>query len=198
MLRATLWAANGLCPKTGVVRFRVHKAPLMGTRAGLTLGRGVITKQYRDPADATAEIHWYQHLAGHRICPRLIDANPDTGTLVLATHPPAGRDYRPVRQLADLLYELESLGIAHRDVHPGNILAGPRGPLLIDWETAIHAPGAPSYDLHGPDASGVAVPSIHQALRSRNSPHGYIMWWASDHRRSIRNQWGADVPARMA
>lgn len=170
----------------------------MGARASITFGRGIVTKQYRDPADAVAEISWYQQLAGQRICPRLIDAHPDTGTLILAQHTPAGLDYQPVRQLADLLFELEALGVAHRDVHPGNILAGPRGPLLIDWETAVTTPGVPSYDLYGPDASGVDVPSIHQAIRSRNSPHGYCMWWASPHRWSIRNQWGADVPARMA
>ena len=166
----------------------------MGARATITHGRGTVTKQYHDPADAHAEIHWYQQLADQQICPRLVDAHPDTGTLIIAAHRPAGHDYRPAHQLAELLHQLQALGIAHRDVHPANIVEGPHGPLLIDWETAITAaPGARSYDLHGPELSGVPVPDIHQTIRSRNSPNGYAMWWGSPHRAPIRNQWGIDL-----
>lgn len=166
----------------------------MGARAAITHTFGRVTKRYHDPADAHTEILWYQQLAGHRITPRLIDADPATGTLIIAAHPPAGHDYRPARQLAELLEQLQELGAAHRDVHPANIVESRHGPLLIDWETAIAtAPGAPSYDLHGPDVSGVPVPDIHRVIRSRNSPHGYCMWWGSPHPASIRNQWGIDL-----
>ena len=161
----------------------------MGPRATITHSPGIVTKQYHDPADAHPEIHWYTRLADQNITPRLIDADPDTGTLTIAAHPPADPSYRPAQQLAELLHQLQDIGISHRDVHPGNLVQGPSGPLLIDWETGYPAPG---YDLHGPEATGIPIPDIHQAIRSPNSPHGYVMWVGSDHRASIRNQWGID------
>lgn len=166
---------------------------LRKTRSIIDIGPDVITKTYRDPIRARAEIGWYQQVPW--ACPRLIDADPDKGKLVMAAHPVARRlpGYRPVEQLAELLYTLETAGVHHRDVHPGNVVAGPAGPLLIDWETATMA-DAPSYDLYGPDASGLPLPAIHAAVRS-----GYAMWWASSHPASIKNAWRADaIPARVA
>jgi len=32
--------------------------------------------------------------------------------------------------------------VCHGDVHPGNVLAGPRGPLLVDWDLLCWAPPA--------------------------------------------------------
>ncbi|WP_324192170.1 phosphotransferase [Nocardia puris] len=159
-------------------------------RATLVVHRDHTVKTYRHPSMAAAEIAWYQRAPW--ATPALIDADPETGRLVIATHPPAGDSYRPVTELAELLDALAAEHIHHRDVHPGNILAGPAGPLLIDWETATHVV-APSYDLWGPDISGVPVPDIHTALRTP-----YVMWWASPHRASIRERWGADVPATVA
>lgn len=159
-----------------------------GRRATITVGRTETIKTYHQPELAAHEIAWYQAVPW--ACPRLIDADPDHGRLVIATHSTAP-GYRAVDGLARLLRSLEGLSIHHRDVHPGNIVAGPDGPLLIDWETAILA-DVPSYDLHGPEVSGVPVPDIHTAVP------GYVMWWGSPHRHSIRERWGADVPARMA
>lgn len=163
---------------------------MSGQRATITIGRIETVKTYHDPQQAAHEIAWYQALPW--ACPKLVDADPDRGRLVIVTHrtPP---DYRDVNGLARLLRSLEGLSIHHRDVHPGNIVQGVDGPLLIDWETALLA-DAPSYDLYGPDISGVPVPDIHAALPN------YVMWWGSPHRHSIRERWGADVPisARMA
>ncbi len=160
---------------------------LSKTRADLTIHGSTVTKRYRSPADALNEIGWYQTLPTG-ICPNLIDADPTNGVLVIAYHHPANelQGYRPVKALAELLEELETRGVHHRDVHPGNIVDGPHGPLLIDWETAVSAAGL-SYDLHGPAVTGIPIPSIHQALGT-----GYAMWWGSDHRMSIKNAWRAE------
>jgi hypothetical protein len=96
-----------------------------------------------------------------------------------------------VAELHVLLLRLHAEGVHHRDVHVRNLVRAADGrPLLIDWETAIHWPSALSYDLHGPDASGVPVPEIHAA----HTPQ----WWGSPQRMSIRSQWGCDVPAEAA
>ncbi|MCH9732853.1 MAG: aminoglycoside phosphotransferase family protein [Actinomycetia bacterium] len=163
-------------------------------RATLTIHPDHVEKRFHNPDNAAHEHDWYQRIPW--ACPRLLD-RPDPATLILARHPPAGPGYRPAQALADLLHELERLGIAHRDVHPGNIVAGPQGPLLIDWETGLSTPGKPSYDIHGPEISGVPVPDIHRAIRSRNSPNGYCMYWRSPHPASIQNQWGVDFPGRV-
>lgn len=165
---------------------------MSGQRATVVVARDATTKTYFDPAAAAHEIAWYQALP-EWAAPRLVDADPEVGRLVIATHPPADDDYRPAEALAELLRALEVGHVHHRDVHPGNVVQGPDGPLLIDWETAVLA-ARPSYDLHGPEVSGVPVPEIHAALRSRNSPDGYVMYWTSPHRHSIRERWGVDVP----
>lgn len=76
-------------------------------------------------------------------------------------------------ELAELLARLHNVGVAHRDVHVGNVVVGPDGPRLIDWEFACEAPGQRSYDLHGPRSS-VDVPAEHLA---HGIPDG--VWWAS-------------------
>lgn len=63
-----------------------------------------------------------------------------------------------------------------------NVVKGRAGqPLLIDWETAIEYPAELSYDLHGPEASGVPIPEIHRRL--------IPAWWGSREKMSIKNQW---------
>lgn len=162
-------------------------------RARILVGPTTTTKTFADPADAATEYGWYQRFPW--ACPQLLDADLDRGVLVIATSPTA-RDlprYRPAAELAELLYRLTDAGVSHRDVWPGNILATPNGPRLIDWETAIDQPG---YDLYGPDKTGIPIPAIHLAVRSRNSPRGYRMWWNAPHPQSIRNRWHAQLPER--
>ncbi len=159
------------------------------TRAVLTIGGAYTVKEFRDPADAVAEIGWYRDRATAWARPNLIDADPDRGILVIATYEPiVGRPPdRTIGWVAHLLTGLARVGVHHRDVHPGNIVLGRAGmPYLIDWETAVLAPGAPSYDLTGP-SEAVPTPAIHDAVRGAG---GYVMWWDSDHRSSIRNLWG--------
>lgn len=165
---------------------------MSGRRATITVGDKTTTKTYHHPPDALAEIRWYQTVPW--AAPKLLDADLDRGRLVIASHLIATSlpDYRPADALAELLQALAVEDIHHRDVHVGNVVAGPDGPLLIDWETAAHA-AAPSYDLYGPDISGVPVPDIHAVL-----PSGYCMWWGRDHRMAIGRAWGAPQLERQA
>lgn len=160
------------------------------TRSTVTIRPDVTLKQYDDPAKAKAEIDWYLRLPAE-VSPKLVDANPDTGLLVIATHLPVQGipDRKAIAALAGMLRDLERLHIHHRDVHPGNVLLTTKGvPLLIDWETGYEA-DAPSYDLHGPTLS-VPTPAVHDAVRG---PGGYVMWWDSDHRASIKKLWGINA-----
>lgn len=150
-------------------------------RATLTIGTRTVTKHHHNPEHTKIELDWYRRVPW--ACPELLDHGP--GFITIARHTAAHHDpaYRPVEQLAELLTHLESLGIHHRDVHAANVVAGPGGPLLIDWECAV-TQTARSYDLYGPEISGVPVPDIHLKVRS-----GYVMWWGSPHPMSIRNRW---------
>ena len=159
----------------------------MPPRALVRVGPQRTIKRYRTPAEAHAEAAWYGRVPW--ASPRLLAV--DGATLVLETCTPqvrCGPDWRPVAELHELLRRLHAEGIHHRDVHVRNLVRGHHGEvLLVDWETAIHRPTPRSYDLHGPDVSGVPVPDIH----ARHTPQ----WWASPQRYSIRSQWGCDVPA---
>lgn len=160
----------------------------MSRRATVRVGLTRTTKRHRSAAAAAAEAAWYERVPW--AAPRLLAV--DGPVLVLETCTPqvrCGPAWRPVDQLRDLLLRLHTDGIHHRDVHVRNLVRAPDGrPLLIDWETAIHLPSDLSYDLHGPDASGVPAPEIH----TNHTPQ----WWGSQQRMSIRSQWGCDVPAQ--
>lgn len=154
----------------------------MGRRASVRVGRSHTVKRYATAAEAAAEAAWYERLpwAG----PRLLGV--DGPQLVLETRPAACAvmGWRPAVELRELLLAIHAEGVHHRDVHVRNIVQGPDGrPLLIDWETAIQQPCPLSYDLHGPEASGVPVPAIHEGLTPQ--------WWGSDQKMSIRMCWRA-------
>ena len=144
-------------------------------RSVVIVGAVITTKVFLDPADCATEVHWY-----HRVpfaCPALIDHNDRH--LVIETWPAATTltaDF-PLRQLRNLLLDLEDIGAHHRDVHPANVVLTDQGPRLIDWE-AVTWCQAPSYDLYGPNEL-VPMPTIH------TTP----MWWDSDDPGSIRNLW---------
>ncbi len=90
-------------------------------------------------------------------------------------------EWRPVEALRELLGALHAEGIHHRDVHLKNVVRRSGRPLLIDWETAIFHPSEFSYDLWGPEKSGVPIPDIHRRM--------IPAWWGSKLRMSIKNQW---------
>jgi hypothetical protein len=157
----------------------------MGDRATVRIGPKRAVKRYATPAEAEAEAAWYQRVPW--AAPKLLDVIGST--LVIQTHPVAYHHpkWRPAQALYELLTALHAEGIHHRDVHVKNIVASHNGPLLIDWETALHHPTPVSYDLYGPDASGIPAPKIHDGYEPQ--------WWGSKQRMSIRNRWECHVPA---
>lgn len=154
-----------------------------------------IVKTYRVREQMSPEYDWYMEVSG-TFAPRLLDADLRRGQLVIERGLPVIRP-RP-EELYEMLCEMAERGIYHRDVHPGNLVTVGGMLKLIDWETAIRDyRGVPSYDLWGPQLSGIEVPVIHSELRSKRSPNGYSMFWMSDHPASIKNQWGVDVPTDL-
>jgi len=112
----------------------------------------------------------------------LLDFDGATLTIETRHAGTAFPEWRPIEPLRELLSALHAEGIHHRDLHLKNVVKGPAGqPLLIDWETAIEYPAELSYDLHGPEASGVPIPEIHRRL--------IPAWWGSREKMSIKNQW---------
>lgn len=154
----------------------------MARRAMVKVGRSCTVKRYATAAAAWAEVEWYERVPW--AAPRLLDV--EGAALIVETLPVAAAlpGWRPAAALRELLEALHAEGVHHRDVHVRNIVrAGDGRPLLIDWETAIHQPAALSYDLHGPDASGVPVPEIHAGLTPQ--------WWGSPQPASISKRWRA-------
>lgn len=153
-------------------------------RTSIVLHPHVCIKTYNEAEWSRAEIDWYRTVPW--ACPPLLWADPQAGTLVTPTLPLAANvpDYQPVDKLLDLLRRLEREGVHHRDVHPANIVIDQDGsPRLIDWETAVFEDTPWSYDLHGPDVSGVDIPEIHLECGPQ--------WVGSDDPFSIKNTWRA-------
>ena len=157
-------------------------------RATIIVGSEKTTKHFHDIEVFEAERNWYINTPW--ACPKLLSARDNVLTIEtgqLARHGDIG-------ELIALLERLQRNGIHHRDVHPKNIVHTPDGMRLIDWETAcLTEPGAPSYDLYGPEISQVNVPKIHQEIRSKNSPDGYRMWIGASHPASVKTQWRQQV-----
>jgi aminoglycoside phosphotransferase (APT) family kinase protein len=70
--------------------------------------------------------------------PSLLDA----GRIVGQMHRFLDRVVPPRRLGAADGVDPDSATLAHFDLHPGNVLLGPDGPVLIDWENAARAPRA--------------------------------------------------------
>ena len=143
------------------------------------------TKTFRDSKVFEAERNWYINTPW--ACPKLLSAKDNVLTIETGQLARFGK----VSELLALLERLQRNGIHHRDVHPKNIVYTPDGMRLIDWETAcLTESGAPSYDLYGPEISGIKVPKVHRDLgKTKNSPNGYAMWLGADHPASVKNQW---------
>jgi 2-polyprenyl-3-methyl-5-hydroxy-6-metoxy-1,4-benzoquinol methylase len=155
----------------------------VGRRARVVVRPDRTIKTYSDPALAAVEAGWYQRVPW--ACPRLLDF--DGAELVIETcRAGTTPGWRPADELRELLVALHAAGIHHRDVHVRNVVRRSGRPLLIDWETAIHQPSDLSYDLWGPDRSGVPVPDLHRGLAPA--------WWGSPQHVSIKNQWEGPRP----
>jgi len=127
------------------------------------LGDGKVLRRYRADFDHSAEIGAMRHLHEHGFpVPQLFSADGadmiveriDGPTMLdaLIRHPWRARRYG--RMLADLHRQLHAItpppelrtagtpreAVLHLDLHPGNVLLSPRGPVVIDWSTASAGP----------------------------------------------------------
>jgi hypothetical protein len=150
-------------------------------RATIHIYRDRVEKHFRNPKHAAAERYWYTEVPW--ACPKLLSHSDTHITIERGTPATDMPDWHPLKEIRNLLMRLEKRNIHHRDVWPGNIIQTTDGPKLIDWETATQHTAPHSYDLHGPRLSGIPIPDIHQNL------NGYVMWWGSEHPKSLCNTW---------
>jgi serine/threonine protein kinase len=75
-------------------------------------------------------------------------------------------------KVCERIHIMQSLGIAHRDLHHRNLLLdNDMNPMFIDMELSCDAdPNGSSYDLYGPIVSGIRPPEIHETLKIQ-------VWW---------------------
>ena len=115
------------------------------------------------PMEAEADVMRYVRAAGypvprvHRVGRGELELDRVAGPTMLEDllHRP-WRLRRHARLLADLQHRLHRIpapawlrpgpvpgaGIVHLDLHPGNVILGPQGPMVIDWTHAGRGPGA--------------------------------------------------------
>lgn len=154
--------------------------PQRHDRAVVTLHDDVVVKTFSDVAAADRECTWYSEFGW--ATPWMVDR--DGATVVIERLPLAVElpDWRPVAEMRALLERLHRCNVHHRDVHAKNVVRMPDGsPRLIDWETALIQSCGWSYDLHGPDRSGIPKPEIHARFRAQ--------WWGGDTPFSLGRFW---------
>lgn len=156
--------------------------PQRHDRSTLTIDRDadVIVKRFTAPRAFEREVHAYR--ACPWACPPLLELGHRRMVLPLLVTAAEDPSWRPVEETRDLLDRVHAAGWHHRDVHAKNLVKMPDGtPRLIDWETAIIAPECPSYDLVGPEASGIAKPTEHAGYSAQ--------WWGAPTRFSLERWW---------
>ena len=128
-------------------------------------GAGEVLRRYREPHDTEREVAVMQHAAAHGYpvpaARRLNDTdivmervNGPTMLDDLARRPWSLRSHAAtLARLHQQLHEIAapawlpaSLGegdaLLHLDLHPDNVILGPRGPVVIDWPNAARGPSA--------------------------------------------------------
>ena len=149
-------------------------------RAVVELHDDRVVKTFADASYAEREWRWYARFPW--ATPRMVSR--DGATVIVERLPLASElpDWRPVDQMKALLERLHASHVHHRDVHAKNVVRMPDGsPRLIDWETALIQRADYSYDIHGPDLSGVDKPAEHEGY----SPQ----WWDAGTKFSLGRWW---------
>lgn len=146
--------------------------PQRHDRATVTIDttRGEVVKRFTDPMRCAREVMFYTAVPW--ACPTMISHTDDTLTVELLPTAVELADWKPVAATRTLLERLHANHVHHRDVHAKNLVRAADGsPRLIDWETATIRQTTMSYDLHGPDASGIEKPEEHDGYQAQ--------WWDS-------------------
>ena len=140
-------------------------------------GRRVL-RRYRAGGDTALEAALMRHVAGHGYPvpgvheaegPDLVLERVHGPTLLAALVSGEVAVCTGAELLADLHVRLHAVpprpgacqGVVHLDLHPGNVLLGPTGPVVIDWRNAVDGP--PELDL--------AVTALIMALVASDPDH---------------------------
>jgi tRNA A-37 threonylcarbamoyl transferase component Bud32 len=120
----------------------------------LDLGDGRVLRRFKRGGDPAFEARVMEHARAHGFpVPAIHEVRADSLVLELVEGPTmlAAIDLvgHPA-ELADLhrrLHEIpfEDAMLLHRDLHPGNVILSPGGPVVIDWTNA--AAGDPAVDV---------------------------------------------------
>lgn len=151
------------------------------------LGDGRVLRRHRDGRPAARQADVIRHVSAHGYpVPRLLDASGPDLILERIAGPELQATIRPwniarsARVLADLHRRLhlipplaglgepfgEPAGLVHLDLHPRNVLLGPRGPVVIDWANAANGPAQADVALMYliGATSGIDAPPIARTL----------------------------------
>jgi aminoglycoside phosphotransferase (APT) family kinase protein len=139
----------------------------------LDLGDGLVFRRFKDGGHPAREAAVMQHARAHGLpVPHVIEVRDDGLVLERIDGPTmledlqqrpwrAFRDAQALARLHSRLHEIPFEGnrLIHLDLHPGNVLLSPRGPVVIDWTNA--RAGAPALDVAltwviGATSAGVA------------------------------------------
>ena len=156
--------------------------PQRHDRSTITIDRDVdvVVKRFRTFEAFEREVRAYRALPW--ACPPLLDLGWKRITLPNLTTAAEDPHWRPISETRNLLERIHSAGWHHRDVHAKNLVRMPDGsPRLIDWETSIRNPDAPSYDLRGPAGSGIPKPAEHAGYSAQ--------WWGGATKFSLARWW---------
>lgn len=116
---------------------------------------GLLVKHTRTGRDLRREAEMMVYLSGHGIpVPRVHDVTGDELVMQYVPGPRMSEEIgrRPWlagslgKQLADLHHQLDAVeapdflagdgNLLHLDLHPGNVVLGPEGPVVLDWASA--------------------------------------------------------------
>lgn len=128
------------------------------------------------------EVKWYNQLRDSDLTPKLLSVEGTTLTMErkgvdLYSHIRKNPNFDKIemgKMACELICKLHKLGVAHRDVHTKNILVCKDRLYLIDFEFTTTS-GVRSYDLYGPDRSGIPIPEMHLKNGILNG-----VWWDSE------------------
>ena len=116
---------------------------------------GLLVKRTRTGRDLRREAAMMSYLSGHGIAvPRVYDVTAEELVMQYVPGPRMSEEIgrkpwlagRLGRELADLHHRLDAIpapdflsgagDLLHLDLHPGNVVLGPEGPVVLDWASA--------------------------------------------------------------
>lgn len=142
-------------------------------RSHVLLGDGFVKKIFSCESSLRNELYFYNLFP--TFSPEVFEVKPRVLIMErLLTVSDFGKDGISRESVYEMLLNISEAGVHHRDAHILNIaIDKTNNPKLLDWETAIEYKSPFSYDLFGPDISGVPIPPIYQE-------YGFLPeWWGA-------------------